>query len=531
MPPKPQPSTGAVFHPNKPSPAVSAAVKAAAAISSAAAKYPGVAPTTTASAQHQANTKVPPSAATGAGNIRTYGQASSGGGASSSKISPVVNNSTIGNNSIKFSSASPTVKKHISPTKSSTSAASGGGANGSNGGATSSTSSMLLNQLKIKKGEIAKRELKEMNAMERAFREDALVWNGPDQVVFPKRYHSEMGLTSVDAGGGGSNGDKKGGGSGEAAVRKSKNLTYYGSQSQGWMYGEGYAGIGGRSWMEAMRSEKKKGEDVGASADANKTTKQPATTTTTTTATPNGKQNGFLMDDVTIIENALKANGLSRKDLTPKAYACFLEQARRYALELLADAQDYAMHANRSTLPTLLPADLLLAADLRGDVNGIPSSLPTYDEMIDYATDVNRAPLPPIPVNCYNGVALPPVEQQLTARTFDVVNGARVAQRMLRGGDVPLTAVELGLVKRSNQAVIDAAVSSGGVIKTSDNKKSKQNSSYGAGRGRQIAVHIKSSKQAGDASAATGTTASASGASGVTKGGDAKSQKRKLTEL
>mmetsp|Transcript_2456 Transcript_2456/g.4985 ORF Transcript_2456/g.4985 Transcript_2456/m.4985 type:complete len:147 (+) Transcript_2456:125-565(+) len=123
----------------------------------------------------------------------------------------------------------------------------------------------------------------------------------------------------------------------------------------------------------------------------------------------------------------------------------------RYALELLADAQDYAIHAQRNTLPTLLPEDLHLAAQLRGDLHGIPSSLPNFEELSEFASEVNRVPLPSIPTNCYDGVVLPPVEQQLTARTFDVVNGARVVQRMMRGGDAPSTAFDIGLVKKKQQ--------------------------------------------------------------------------------
>ena len=242
-----------------------------------------------------------------------------------------------------------------------------------------------------------------------------------------------------------------------------------------------------------------------------------------------------------------------------------------YALELLADAQDYAIHANRTTLPALLPADLLLAAELRGDVHGVPSSLPTYEDMIDFASEVNRAPLPPIPTKCYNGVALPPVEQQLTARTFDVVNGARVVQRMMRGGEVPLTPVELGLLKRSNKAgeefakgpsryprpgiagsvpkgqgstsKDDGVVDSGGGSVPQKAKRSSSQGSYGAGRGRQIAVNIKSKKAPTDGGITMGTAPDAEGtaasSSAVTSGGKStafsntghKAQKRKLTEL
>jgi histone H3/H4 len=64
------------------------------------------------------------------------------------------------------------------------------------------------------------------------------------------------------------------------------------------------------------------------------------------------------------VEAALAANHLNRTDVTPQAFACLLEQARRYALELLADAQDYAYSANRNDVTR---ADLMLAREMRAD--------------------------------------------------------------------------------------------------------------------------------------------------------------------
>jgi len=509
--------------------------------------------------------------------------------------------------------------------------------------------------------------------MERAFKEDMSVWcrKGGDEeflswmkggvggskgsdsgnergksddsssILWPKRYHEERSLLHGEF----QNEEKNGWG--KLSDVANAYLSFYGSQSQGWMYGEGHAGIGGRSWMEATLGvssgdsgvdsdnavrEGKKGTD--ASADFTKANKAGGETATVppvtspsvssytkTTATPNAtstsvdqtasaptqvtsvqqtpsattvsnpnisakdvdssmgrsdvtskKHKGFLMDDVTIIENALKANGLSRADVTPKAYACFLEQARRYALELLADAQDYAIHAQRNTLPTLLPEDLHLAAQLRGDLHGIPSSLPNFEELSEFASEVNRVPLPSIPTNCYDGVVLPPVEQQLTARTFDVVNGARVVQRMMRGGDAPSTAFDIGLVKKSNNALLDAVMAEAersidgeGARKTWEKTKGSIPSSskagsrpvkgkrasklgaYGAGRGRQIAVNIKSSKKSGDTGDGSKTgpatlSETESKSLGATSIGNnnidststkptSKAQKRKLTEL
>jgi len=412
---------------------------------------------------------------------------------------------TVAVDHVQFSSQYNSQKKKTGSTATSSSNTNGnaGGAGGggmikSNTSSTPATANQFqLQQIKLERAQIAKRELAEMDAIERAFREDSRVWAGPTNVLFPRRYHTEKEpVKEVDEGGRPKKKNK-----GENDKKKSSiinpYMAFYGSQAQGWMYGEGYAGIGGRSWIEATTSSASDEKKKDKKSDA---TSNPIDTIATTTK-PNNVS--FLMDDVSIIENSLRSNGLTRNDATPKAYACFLEQARRYALELLADAQDYATHAQRSTIPALLPADLLLAVDLRedggGGVQGVPSMLPTPEDIADLASEVNRAPLPPIPINCYNGVALPPVEQQLTARTYDVVNGARVAQQMMRGGDLPLTMVELGLAKKRTTGEGGGSKggegSQGGGSSSNVNSlasKKKRVGSYGAGKGRQISVHIKS---------------------------------------
>ncbi|KAL7541338.1 hypothetical protein ACHAXR_011964 [Thalassiosira sp. AJA248-18] len=468
-------------------------------------------------------------------------------------------------NSIKFSSQyASSLKKKTSniggATASHVGSSGGGNSNNSKLPNISSTanSASQLNQFKLEKAQIAKRELAEMDAIERAFREDENVWTGPKNLVFPKRYHRHADKARNDEA------EKKKDGDGEdgkmSSISNNPYMTLYGSQSQGWMYGEGYAGIGGRSWTEVTAANTNT-TSTNAVSDKKKNKKNDSSPTPPhlvddTTTTNNNKSNNpsFLMDDVTIIENSLKANGLTRTDLTPKAYACFLEQARRYALELLADAQDYAIHAQRNTIPALLPADILLAVEMRedggGGGGGVQSTLPSPQQISDLASEVNRAPLPPIPINCYNGVALPPVEQQLTARTYDVVNGARVAQRMMRGGDLPLTSIDLGS-GLSSSSMTEAAnkkakggTGTGTSNEGTNSKKKKVGGSYGAGKGRQIAVHIKSktsgstsASAAGGAAAsnkATGSSTLASVKSTTTTTGTAKSgpkQKRKLTEL
>jgi hypothetical protein len=158
---------------------------------------------------------------------------------------------------------------------------------------------------------------------------------------------------------------------------------------------------------------------------------------------------------------------------------------------------------------------------MRDDVHGISSTLPCVEDIQGMADEVNRVPLPAIPRDCYGGVVLPPVEDQLTARTFDVVNGARVVQRMLRGGDYPMS---LGDVGR------------GGGGGTSSTKRKV--GSYGAGIGRQIAVNLKSSKKGEVGSGSTdkdvGATASPAQPAKATKASSSsgsKGQKRKLTAL
>jgi len=375
--------------------------------------------------------------------------------------------------------------------------------------------------LKLQKAEIAKRELKELESMERAFRQDVEVWAGPSNVVFPRRYHSLMQLKQTNSSN--SNSSSGGGGGGNTKKKENRNgkgnEVYYGSQSQGWMYGDGFARMGGLSWMDvttppssaSASSNKRKKSDAGG------TTQQPQSTSSSSSSS------GFLMDDVSIIDKSLHSAGLTRSHLTPRAYACLLEQARRYTLELLADAQDYALHAQRngsgdnsSMIAALQPSDLLLAVEMREDTNGVSSTLPRVEDVQYVAEEVNRVPLPSIPRECYGGVVLPPVEEQLTARTFDVVNGARVVQRMMRGGDYPMGLSEVGNLGKKGGG-------SGG----------RKTGSYGAATGRQISVNLKSGKVVDEKkskSGVSGSSAASAPAASKTSSGS-KGQKRRLTEL
>jgi hypothetical protein len=424
--------------------------------------------------------------------------------------------------SVRFSSAS----LQSSPTKSD----GGDRSSGAPNSPSANSSSAQLARFKLERGRIARRELAEMDAIERAFREDMEVWTAPSPDVMPP------------------------------PPRR--------------MYAGGYAGIGGRTWMEATSSSRgisPNDDDLRRSSSSSSPSSSP-----------------FLLDDVRLVDNSLRANGLTRHDLTPKAFACLLEQARRFALELLANAQDYAIHAARGgggedgidvgdndgggtngyrdrRLPRLLPADLLLAAESLeesgGGVNGVASTLPSVEQISELARSVNRVPLPPIPSNCYDGIVLPPQEMQLTARTFDVVEGARVVQRMVRGGgapdDVVINSAEDsgGGSSSSTQA---AAAGGRGAEGVGGGRGKRTLGSYGASRGRQIGVHMRGNRVippssdamdvepsligegagegggGGETSAATKTsTGSGSGKSTSTTAriGTKKGQKRTLTEL
>lgn len=170
---------------------------------------------------------------------------------------------------------------------------------------------------------------------------------------------------------------------------------------------------------------------------------------------------GVLPEQIDLVEAALASNHLTRSDITPQAFACLLEQARRYALELLADAQDYAYSANRHDVTR---ADLMLAREMRPDQP--MASVTQQPRLMQLAAQVNQVPLPPIPTHCYNGVVLPPKEHQLTARTFDVISGAQVAQRMV--------------------SAPPAAFSS---------KSTSPKPKYGALRGRQIPIQLSTGEK------------------------------------
>lgn len=184
----------------------------------------------------------------------------------------------------------------------------------------------------------------------------------------------------------------------------------------------------------------------------------------------------ILPEQAQVVEAALDKNGLTRADVTPQAFACLLEQARRYAIDILSDSQDYAFVANRTEISK---ADLALANEFRPDhPTSITTQLPKLNLL---AQTINRVPLPPIPTHCYSGVVLPSKRYQLTARTFDVVTSAQTAKRMIQA--VP------ALPAKSRSS--GSSSSKKGSSSSSSKKSTKKAPSYGASRGRQIAIHLK----------------------------------------
>ena len=187
---------------------------------------------------------------------------------------------------------------------------------------------------------------------------------------------------------------------------------------------------------------------------------------------------GLLTEQIDLVETALQQNQLSRSDITPQAFGVLLEQARRYALELVADAQDCAYAAHRHDITR---ADLMMALELRPD-QANTHTLGELQKMTMVSHNVNKMPLPPIPQHCYSGIVLPPKPHQLTARTFDIITGAQTAKKMNQALPVP---------KKTS-------------IVTS-------NPSYGASRGRLIPISMNAASTAPPMVAAAATAAPMTG--------------------
>ena len=185
------------------------------------------------------------------------------------------------------------------------------------------------------------------------------------------------------------------------------------------------------------------------------------------------------------LENALHAHGKTRADVTPQALACLLEHIRRYRQELMSSAKKYAEAAGRTEL---LKVDLQFAAELRHDHPvALSTQLPKLNLL---AQQINRKALPPIP-ETFSGVKLPPQPHQLTARTFDVLSGAATAQKM-----------QMPFPKPPQLASTTSGRSS---------STGPSSGAYGAARGRQIPVKLKTGSASGGGSSSGGGAATSSG--------------------
>jgi len=157
--------------------------------------------------------------------------------------------------------------------------------------------------------------------------------------------------------------------------------------------------------------------------------KSKSTSTTTTSSSV------FAEEEALILERALRANGLvyflpsnanntttaaatntTVGDVTPQAYECLLEYLRKYTNDLVLEAQEYAWHSGRNTIEA---KDIKLAVEFNEE--DIPPLRLRHATTMSMAEELNMIPLPPIPNNCFNGIVLPPIDHQLTARTFDII--------------------------------------------------------------------------------------------------------------
>jgi histone H3/H4 len=192
----------------------------------------------------------------------------------------------------------------------------------------------------------------------------------------------------------------------------------------------------------------------------------------------NNIPNNILPEQITIVERALShAGGFNRSDVTPQAMLCLMEQARRITYELITDAQDYAYAAGRADINV---SDLILAQELRSDLSSSANITTQLPKLNISAPQINRIPLPPIPIQCYTGIVLPPKEHQLTARTFDVVSASMVAQKMTQ--PVPKSPLVMQQQQQQQQQQLNR-----------NKQSSASTGGYGASRGRQIPITLKNS--------------------------------------
>uniref|UniRef100_A0AAV1UW21 Transcription initiation factor TFIID subunit 9 n=1 Tax=Peronospora matthiolae TaxID=2874970 RepID=A0AAV1UW21_9STRA len=114
--------------------------------------------------------------------------------------------------------------------------------------------------------------------------------------------------------------------------------------------------------------------------------------------------------DVLCMEQVLESMGADKFE--PRVVAQLLEFVHRYVTEILVDAQEYSMFADKKTID---PDDIRLAIASR--LNHHYAQVPPRELMMELADKRNAIPLPPIS-NEY-GVRLPPLQYQLVTKESD----------------------------------------------------------------------------------------------------------------
>eukprot|EP00752_Nemacystus_decipiens_P001309 g1299.t1 len=105
------------------------------------------------------------------------------------------------------------------------------------------------------------------------------------------------------------------------------------------------------------------------------------------------------------IARILKDAGVTSYE--PRVVNHLVDRMRKYTLEVVQDARDYADHAGRADIGM---DDVRLAVRKKQDA--LSAGPPTREDQIRQADEVNRIPLPAIPDRF--GVRLPPFEYQTT---------------------------------------------------------------------------------------------------------------------
>uniref|UniRef100_M4BAG5 Transcription initiation factor TFIID subunit 9 n=1 Tax=Hyaloperonospora arabidopsidis (strain Emoy2) TaxID=559515 RepID=M4BAG5_HYAAE len=140
--------------------------------------------------------------------------------------------------------------------------------------------------------------------------------------------------------------------------------------------------------------------------------------------------------DVLCMEQVLESMGADKFE--PRVVAQLLEFVHRYVTEILVDAQEYSMFADKQTID---PDDIRLAIASR--LNHHYAQVPPRELMMELADKRNAIPLPSIS-NEY-GVRLPPLQYQLVTKESDrqdplshkVPNTPRVGDATGPGAGIP----------------------------------------------------------------------------------------------